>query len=147
MVVRVPVDAAKVLVPPTLELFSATAAAVSVTPALPVVLRVSVAALVLLAVILPEPEVRNSVPAEVRELPLAASVIAPEPLALSVRSPAVVVTEAFVPKVMLPLAAVVSEEVPLEETVPLTERLEPELAVKAPVVSVPPRVIAPAEDS
>ena len=147
LVVSVPAEAVILLVPPTLELLSATAPAASVTLALPPVLAVSVAALVLLAVILPVPEVRYSVPAELRELPLAVSVTLPVPLAFSVRSPVVVATDAFIPTVRLPLLPVLSEDVPFDETAPLTVRSEPELAVSAPVVRVPPRVIAPTDDS
>ena len=142
-----PVEAAKLLVPRTLELLSVTTAAVSVTFALPDVFTVSVPALLLLAVTLPEPFVRYSVPADARELPLAVSIIFPVPLAFSVRSPLVVVTDAFIPTAMLPLLAVLSEEVPFDITVPLTVSPEPEFAARGPVVRVPPSVIAPAEDN
>ena len=148
VVLSVPLEALMVVVVPvTLELLRATAAAVSVTFVLPDVLMVRVAALVLLAVTAPEPEVRNKVPAEVIELPPAVSVIAPEPLAFKVKSPLVVVTEALVPTVMVPLLAVLSAEVPLAETAPVIVRSEPELTLRAPVVSVPPRVVAPFADN
>ena len=72
---------------PTFELVSVTAEAVSLTLAEPVVLITRVGAFTLLVATMPEPEFMLSVVPLEMLLPVAVSVILPEPLAFSVTAP------------------------------------------------------------